>query len=253
MNRLLIVLFAVLFSLTAVAQQDPQLTQFYQDRLSFNPAFAGAERLQYVSAFYRNQWNGLETNPQTTLVQYNGKPGFIPGGIGLSFFQDKLGQEENTVVKLAYAYHMEPDANGGILSLGSRRTTWARPWATNGFTSMKATRSSPKARKAAAPVDADLGVMYRVPGSYYAGISTTRMAATDLKDLNISSVRHLYLQAGYEQGSGRWLIAPALPLAGQDGSERHHCGLACQRACGTTSSMEAFLPTWRCSRSCARL
>ena len=118
MNRLLIVLFAVLFSLTAVAQQDPQLTQFYQDRLSFNPAFAGAERLQYVSAFYRNQWNGLETNPQTTLVQYNGKPGFIPGGIGLSFFQDKLGQEENTVVKLAYAYHMEPDANGGILSLG---------------------------------------------------------------------------------------------------------------------------------------
>ena len=63
MNRLLIVLSAVLFSLTAVAQQDPQLTQFYQDRLSFNPAFAGAERLQYVSAFYRNQWNGLETNP----------------------------------------------------------------------------------------------------------------------------------------------------------------------------------------------
>ena len=118
MNRLLIVLSAVLFSLTAVAQQDPQLTQFYQDRLSFNPAFAGAERLQYVSAFYRNQWNGLETNPQTTLVQYNGRPGFIPGGIGLSFFQDKLGQEENTVVKLAYAYHMEPDANGGILSLG---------------------------------------------------------------------------------------------------------------------------------------
>ena len=91
MNRLLFVLSAVLFSLTSVAQQDPQLTQFYQDRLSFNPAFAGAERLQYVSAFYRNQWSGLETNPQTTLVQYNGKPGFIPGGIGLSFFQDKLG------------------------------------------------------------------------------------------------------------------------------------------------------------------
>ena len=51
-------------------------------------------------------------------------------------------------------------------------------------------------------MDADLGVMYRVPGSYYAGISTTRIAATDLKDLNISSVRHLYLQAGYEQGLG---------------------------------------------------
>ena len=52
MNRLLLALSVLLFSTVATAQQDPQLTQFYQDRLSFNPAFAGAERLQYVNAFY---------------------------------------------------------------------------------------------------------------------------------------------------------------------------------------------------------
>ena len=78
MNRHLLALPALLICLSAAAQQDPQLTQFYQDRLSFNPAFAGAERLQYVNAFYRDQWNGLETNPQTALFQYSGKPGFIP-------------------------------------------------------------------------------------------------------------------------------------------------------------------------------
>ena len=202
MNRLLIVLSAVLFSLTAVAQQDPQLTQFYQDRLSFNPAFAGAERLQYVSAFYRNQWSGLETNPQTTLVQYNGKPGFIPGGIGLSFFQDKLGQEENTVVKLAYAYHMEPDANGGILSLGLAANYMGKTLGNEWIYIDDGDAVIPQSEKSGTTVDADLGVMYRVPGSYYAGISTTRLAATDLKDLNISSVRHLYVQAGYEQALG---------------------------------------------------
>ena len=60
----------------------------------------------------------MDLSPTTALFQYSGKPGFIPGGIGLSFFQDELGQEQNTVVKLAYAYHMEPDANGGILSVG---------------------------------------------------------------------------------------------------------------------------------------
>ena len=52
MNRLLLALSVLLFSTVATAQQDPQLTQFYQDRLSFNPAFAGAERLQYLSLIH---------------------------------------------------------------------------------------------------------------------------------------------------------------------------------------------------------
>ena len=101
MNRHLLALSAILWTTVAVAQQDPQFTQFYQDRMSFNPAFAGAERLQYINAFYRDQWSGLDRDPNTALIQYSGKPGFIPGGIGLSFFQDELGQEQNTVIKLA--------------------------------------------------------------------------------------------------------------------------------------------------------
>ena len=202
MNRHLLALSVVLFSLTAVAQQDPQLTQFYQDRLSFNPAFAGAERLQYVNAFYRDQWNGLETNPKTTLVQYSGRPGFIPGGIGLSFFQDELGQEQNTVMKVAYAYHMDPDANGGILSVGGAINYMGKTLGNEWIYIDEGDAVIPQNEKSGTTIDGDLGVMYRVPGSYYAGISTTRLAATDLKDLNISSVRHLYLQAGYEQALG---------------------------------------------------
>ena len=126
MNRLLFVLSALLVSAVATAQQDPQLTQFYQDRLSFNPAFAGAERLQYVNAFYRDQWGGLDLNPSTALVQYSGKPGFIPGGIGLSFFQDELGQEQNTVVKLAYAYHMANSLFGRQCRAGNHKQSMFR-------------------------------------------------------------------------------------------------------------------------------
>ena len=202
MNRLLLALPVLLFSTVATAQQDPQLTQFYQDRLSFNPAFAGAERLQYINAFYRNQWSGLDLSPTTALFQYSGKPGFIPGGIGLSFFQDELGQEQNTVVKLAYAYHMEPDANGGILSVGLAANYMGKTLGNEWIYIDDGDAVIPQNSKSGTTIDADLGVMYRVPGSFYAGLSTTRLAATDLQDLNVSSVRHLYLQAGYEQALG---------------------------------------------------
>ncbi len=202
MNRLLLALSVLLFSTVATAQQDPQLTQFYQDRLSFNPAFAGAERLQYVNAFYRNQWSGLDLSPTTALFQYSGKPGFIPGGIGLSFFQDELGQEQNTVVKLAYAYQMEPDANGGILSVGLAANYMGKTLGNEWIYIDDGDAVIPQNSKSGTTIDADLGVMYRVPGSFYAGLSTTRLAATDLQDLNVSSVRHLYLQAGYEQALG---------------------------------------------------
>ena len=127
MNRLLLVLSALLVCASAPPSRTPNSRSFTRTGCRSTRRFAGAERLQYVNAFYRDQWQGLDRDPKTALFQYSGKPGFIPGGIGLSFFQDELGQETNTVVKLAYAYHMEPDANGGILSLASRQLSRQDP------------------------------------------------------------------------------------------------------------------------------
>ena len=50
----------------------------FTDRLSFNPAFAGAERLQYVNAFYRNQWSGLDLSPTTALFNTAVSPALSP-------------------------------------------------------------------------------------------------------------------------------------------------------------------------------
>ena len=120
----------------------------------------------------------------------------------MSFFQDELGQEQNTVVKLAYAYHMDPDANGGILSLGVAANYMGKTLGNDWIYIDDNDAVIPQSSKSGTTIDADLGVMYRVPGSFYAGLSTTRLAATDLQDLNVSSVRHLYVQAGYEQALG---------------------------------------------------
>lgn len=202
MRKLLLTVFCCTAISALYAQQDPQFTQFYEDRLSFNPAFAGAERLQYVSAFYRDQWDGLNKDPKTVMFQYNGKLGFIPGGVGLSFFQDILGQEENTVVKLAYGYHMAPNASGAILSMGVAVNYMGKTLGNDWVYIDANDPVIPANSQSGSTVDADLGVVYTMPGQYYIGLSTTRLAATDLSSLNISSVRHLYLQGGYEQDLG---------------------------------------------------
>ena len=97
---------------------------------------------------------------------------------------------------------MEPDANGGILSVGLAANYMGKPLGNGWIYIDDGDAVIPQNSKSGTTIDADLGVMYRVPGSFYAGLSTTRLAATDLQDLNVSSVRHLYLQAGYEQALG---------------------------------------------------
>ena len=54
------------------AQQDPQFTQWMFDKISFNPAFAGMDRLHTIQAFHRDQWDGFGGDPKTYLFNYNG-------------------------------------------------------------------------------------------------------------------------------------------------------------------------------------
>lgn len=89
-----ILLFVALFaaSFTIKAQQDPQFTQWFNDKLSFNPASAGINNAHCLSAFYRTQWTGLEGQPKTAMFNYSGKVANSVG-IGLNFYNDQLGQD----------------------------------------------------------------------------------------------------------------------------------------------------------------
>ena len=127
MTRLLLLASACFVALsTLTAQQDPQFTQWYMEPASFNPAVAGNSDLTCVSGTYRNQWEVLDRGPTTSMLTAHTFVDPLKGGVLLSVYQDALGQEENIMARLGYAYHLEPLSNGAIVSAGLSATMFQK-------------------------------------------------------------------------------------------------------------------------------
>ena len=72
-NLAVVMGFALLFTVQASAQQDPQLTQWFNDPAAFNIGAAGETDLTHVNAWYRNQWMGVNGAPVTTMLNLHTK------------------------------------------------------------------------------------------------------------------------------------------------------------------------------------
>ncbi len=69
--RLLLVIVAILFHSYSWAQIDYRFTQFYQNPLPVNPAFAGIEDFVDVKVGYRTQWAGFDNSPTHLFASAN--------------------------------------------------------------------------------------------------------------------------------------------------------------------------------------
>lgn len=203
----------------ADAQQDPQFTQWFMEPAMFNPAVAGNSDLTCISGVYRNQWTGLTNDPNTAMLTAHTMVDQLKGGVLLSFYNDVLGQETNNLARLGYAYHLDPMANGAILSFGAAvsmfNKTIGNQWvAIDDYTTDAAI---PNDQQSASTTDVDLGVYIRKPGSFYAGISATHVAEVALGQLSIQPTRHFYFMGGYDhQLDGDYLVLRSNILAKSD-------------------------------------
>lgn len=201
------------------AQQDPQFTQWYMEPASFNPAVAGNSELTCVSGTYRNQWEGLDRDPNTSMLTAHTFIDQIKGGVLLSFYNDALGQEENTMARLGYAYHLEPLSNGAIVSAGLSASMFSKKlgneWiAIDDYTQDAAIPNNPTS---SSTIDLDFGVFIRKPGSFYAGLSATHLLEQALDNLSIQPRRHLYAMGGYTHSlDGDYLLLRTNVLAKTD-------------------------------------
>ncbi len=202
MKRILTIALVILAGLSATAQQDPQYTQWFNDKQSFNPAALGLRDGHCISGFFRNQWNGFDSQPNTVMLNYAGRintPG-LKGGMGLTFYNDQLGQEVNNVVRGMFAYHI--NAGSGTLSLGlglgyfakELGNAWLPPEGVESIGSDNAINSQSQTDGG---FDMTFGAYYFEPEKYYVGISSTHLTQSDLEQLSIETSRHYYLMGGY--------------------------------------------------------
>lgn len=200
MRKVLLILGFIGAAVAVEAQQDPQFTQWFNDKLSFNPATAGINNAHCLSMFYRSQWGGLDRQPKTAMFNYSGAVEPAHGGIGLTFYNDKLGQEQNTIVRGAYAFHANPNSQGGIftagLALGFYGKKLGNDWVA--IDPVANDNAIPNNATASNSFDLNLGVYYYKPNSYYVGLSSTHLTQADLKEMSITVARHYYFMGGYD-------------------------------------------------------
>ncbi len=109
MKRILPAILFTLIAAIAFGQQDPLYSQYINNPMVINPAYAGLNSNFNASVAYRNQWGGFEGNPKT--FNFNSHVSLVDNkvGLGLLVVQDQIGGAKNTEVQGAFSYKLPLD------------------------------------------------------------------------------------------------------------------------------------------------
>ncbi len=210
MRKILLSIGIVFASIAGYAQQDPQFTHFMFDRLSINPGYAGSNQAICATGIFRQQWTGFDGAPQSILFNVHAPVKLLRGGVGLTFFNDKLGFEQNNILRLSYAYRksLGPGTLGAGVQLGIVSKNIKPSWVS--IDDYTLDPSIPNGNTSETVFDMGLGVYYST-NQLYMGISTTHLTKSDLNAINIEMARHYYIMAGYKYDiNGDWTLKPAI-------------------------------------------
>lgn len=97
--------FLILSASLTYGQQQPLVTQYWEQLAQFNPAAAGLERQAQLSILYRDQWTSLKNAPKTRMLTYSGHIGNNVG-LGLSINSDRTFIEDQTFVGIDFSYNL---------------------------------------------------------------------------------------------------------------------------------------------------
>ena len=216
--RRLFTLLAIFCSTYALAQQDPQFSQYMFTKLSYNPAVAGSNDAICLGALYRNQWVDFDGAPKTGVFNVDAPLGQT-FGIGATVLFDEIGFDKTLDAKLALS--ARPRLGAGRLgigvSLGFVQKTNDGDYEYNDDNDPNIPIGSESAS-----VFPDLGAgLYYYTNKLFIGVSSTHLTEADIEYDNITSTmaRHYYGLLGYTFDlSPSWGLKPSV-LAKYDESE----------------------------------
>ena len=88
------------------SQQDPVYTQYMNNILTIQPAYAGSSGSLNVTGISRAQWVGFEGAPNTNTLTLNTPLRRFNVGLGISIVNDKWGPVRQNGIYFDYAYHV---------------------------------------------------------------------------------------------------------------------------------------------------
>lgn len=196
---------------TTNAQQAPMFTNYSNSYACVNPGFGGLSDGVNVMGIYRDQWTGFKDMdgntiaPRTMLFSGDLPIKILHGGMSLSVMNDKISFEDNINVNLGYSFHM--DLGAGTLGIGMALSMVNRSVDFGKYVPLNPNDPAlPNGEQSDMLVDANIGVFWQIPETFYIGLSATNLFESKGKELASSSTtsssfvgdRTLYLMAGYE-------------------------------------------------------
>ncbi len=192
MKRLLLALTLSAIVANLYAQQDPQYTQFFLNKLSYNPGYAGSEDKICATGLYRTQWLGFGSSslglaPQTIVANIHTPIGQEQKfGLGLNIINDQQGFEQSLNPKLSFAYrhHFK---NAHVLAGGVGFGLMQKTLAGDKLKPLESGDSKiPEQAVTGRAMDIDLGVYYTMPNLWifnnvYGGLSATHLTQGSVK------------------------------------------------------------------------
>ena len=226
MNRYLINFCILVITLqVAKAQQDPLFTQFMNNKLIYNPGYAGTPGGYCGALQYRKQWAGFEGAPTTFALAADAslmKAAKLPLGIGVTIMQDKIGPISSLFFRAAGSYNLKLGIGTlgmgldlGIVQKSIANNNWVVPEPLKNDPSipsgMYSSYQDPKGNGdfSQSGLDVGAGVYFNAPGKFYVGLSSTHLPASTLKEsdnekLQFQINRHYYAMAGAYIPVGVW-------------------------------------------------
>jgi type IX secretion system PorP/SprF family membrane protein len=197
-------------STLSFSQQLPQYTQYMFTKLAYNPGYAGAGNGICVQGLVRQQWVGFKetdadgnTNtvaPETYLVSVHSPIKFLRGGIGATIVQDKIAYQNNISLNIMYAY--QTTVGAGDLGIGLQLTLLNKTIDFGKFDGYDDNDPvfSNKTEESDMIFDMGFGLYYRVPDTYYVGLSVLQLleSQSDPAATSTQLSRQYNLVGGYE-------------------------------------------------------
>jgi len=195
------------------AQQEQLYTQFFYNKLAYNPGYAGSFQSPTLIAVVRNQWIGLEGAPNTQLISYtqpalNGRV-----GLGLQAVRNSIGITQTITTDIAYAYRIA--LRRGHLGVGLQASVrhlhqnWSDPRLV-GSQPLMTDGAIPSGPQTKVLPNFGTGVYYEGP-NWYVGAAVPRLVSNnidfaELGGLISREVRHINAMGGVSFDLGNSLV-----------------------------------------------
>jgi type IX secretion system PorP/SprF family membrane protein len=198
-------------------QQEPNFSQYMFYGPAYNPATVGNDNAVSITGANRIQWtgfgkeNGDQVAPRTYFISADMPIRVLKGGIGLVIMNDALGHENTIGVKIGYAN--QRNMGFGKLGIGAQIEFNNR---SIDFSKLDPAGDDPLLNQLSSEesemlIDFSLGLFYRIPESYYIGISGLHLIQTKGKplvesadgSLRMKLDRTFFINGGYELNFAR--------------------------------------------------